>query len=47
VKKAIPYLIRRAEENSSIGPQLVEEITRLENELTRRKMLSKGKRNIN
>lgn len=37
VKKAIPYLIRRAEENSSIGPQLDEELTRLENELLRRK----------
>jgi proline dehydrogenase len=40
VKKAIPYLIRRAEENSSIGPQLTEELTRLENELRRRKEIS-------
>lgn len=42
VKKAIPYLIRRAEENSSIGPQLIEELTRLENELNRRKVQSKA-----
>jgi proline dehydrogenase len=41
VKKAIPYLIRRAEENSSIGPQLVQELIRLENELNRRKLISK------
>ena len=41
VKKAIPYLIRRAEENSSIGPQLIEEITRLENELSRRRAMSR------
>ncbi|MBL7931162.1 MAG: proline dehydrogenase family protein [Bacteroidia bacterium] len=41
VKKAIPYLIRRAEENSSIGPQLIEELTRLENEINRRKTQSK------
>lgn len=47
VKKAIPYLIRRAEENSSIGPQLVEELTRLENEIHRRKMLAKGLKNLN
>ncbi|MDI1354490.1 MAG: proline dehydrogenase family protein [bacterium] len=37
VKKAIPYLIRRAEENSSISGQMSEEVTRLENELSRRK----------
>lgn len=42
VKKAIPYLIRRAEENSSIGPQLIEELTRLENELSRRRALSRN-----
>lgn len=42
VKKAIPYLIRRAEENSSIGPQLIEELTRLENEINRRKVQSKS-----
>lgn len=47
VKKAIPYLIRRAEENSSIGPQLVEELARLENEIRRRKMISKGIKNVN
>lgn len=41
VKKAIPYLIRRAEENSSLGPQLTEELTRLENELARRRTQSR------
>lgn len=41
VKKAIPYLIRRAEENSSIGEQLTGELVRLQNELTRRKLLGK------
>ncbi len=37
IKKAIPYLIRRAEENSSIGGQISEETNRLKEELFRRK----------
>ncbi len=37
IKKAIPYLIRRAEENSSISGQMVGELTRLKNEIYRRK----------
>jgi proline dehydrogenase len=36
VEKAIPYLIRRAEENSSIGGQMSGEVLRLKNELSRR-----------
>src|SRR5690606_27250317 len=44
VKKAIPYLIRRAQENSSIGTQLKEELTRLEKEISRRKLLARGLR---
>lgn len=46
VKKAIPYLIRRAEENSSIGEQLTSELFRLRNELTRRKFLGKEIRKL-
>jgi len=41
VKKAIPYLIRRAEENSSIAVQLTGDLIRLQNELTRRKISGK------
>jgi proline dehydrogenase len=37
VETAIPYLIRRAEENSSISGQLSRELLYTENELTRRK----------
>jgi proline dehydrogenase len=37
VKKAIPYLVRRAEENSSISGQMPREVTLLEKELKRRK----------
>src|SRR5690606_16003890 len=37
VKKAIPYLIRRAEENTSIGGQLSKELICLQEELRRRK----------
>jgi proline dehydrogenase len=37
VEKAIPYLIRRAEENTSIGGQLSRELTLLDQELSRRK----------
>lgn len=39
VKKAIPYLIRRSEENSSINGQINDEVTRLKNEIRRRKYL--------
>ncbi len=38
VKKAIPYLIRRSEENSSIDGQIIDEVLRLKKELDRRKM---------
>jgi proline dehydrogenase len=41
VEKAIPYLIRRAEENTSIGGQLSRELTLLDQELTRRRRQSK------
>ncbi len=37
VKKAVPYLIRRAEENTSVGGQLSKELIYLEKELQRRK----------
>ncbi len=37
VDKAIPYLIRRAEENSSISGQVIGELNRLKQEITRRK----------
>ncbi|MGZ3862099.1 MAG: proline dehydrogenase family protein [Bacteroidia bacterium] len=37
VEKAIPYLIRRAEENSSISVQVGGELTRLKKEIERRK----------
>jgi len=47
VKKAIPYLIRRAEENSSIGEQLNVELIRLKNELTRRKKSNKEFNHLN
>lgn len=47
VKKAIPYLIRRAEENSSIGEQLNAELIRLKNELTRRKLLGREFSHLN
>ncbi len=36
VKKAIPYLIRRSEENSSINGQIIDEVGRLKKELSRR-----------
>jgi proline dehydrogenase len=36
VKKAIPYLIRRSEENSSINGQIIDEVVRLKEELSRR-----------
>ena len=36
VKKAIPYLIRRSEENTSINGQISEEVMRLKIELNRR-----------
>ncbi len=36
VKKAIPYLIRRSEENSSIDGQIIDEVIRLKNEIERR-----------
>ncbi|MEO9257875.1 MAG: proline dehydrogenase family protein [Crocinitomicaceae bacterium] len=41
VKKAIPYLIRRAEENSSINGQITSEVNRLKKEIERRKLLGK------
>lgn len=37
VKKAIPYLIRRSEENSSINGQISDEVLRLKPEIKRRK----------
>jgi len=37
VKKAIPYLIRRSEENSSINGQINDEVIRLKTEIKRRK----------
>jgi proline dehydrogenase len=40
VRKAIPYLIRRAEENSSISGQVSREVIQLEKELFRRKHAS-------
>ena len=39
VKKAIPYLIRRSEENSSINGQIVDEVVRLKKELLRRSVI--------
>jgi proline dehydrogenase len=36
VKKAIPYLIRRSEENSSIDGQIIDEVIRLKKEIERR-----------
>jgi proline dehydrogenase len=39
VKKAIPYLIRRSEENSSIDGQIIDEVIRLKKEIERRKKL--------
>lgn len=39
VKKAIPYLIRRSEENSSIDGQIIEEVVRLKKEIDRRSNL--------
>ncbi|MBL0331215.1 MAG: proline dehydrogenase family protein [Bacteroidetes bacterium] len=36
VKKAIPYLIRRSEENSSIDGQIIDEVMRLKKEIERR-----------
>lgn len=38
VKKAIPYLIRRSEENTSINGQINDELKRLETEIDNRKM---------
>lgn len=40
LKKAIPYLIRRAEENSSINGQITGELIHLKNEIIRRKKLT-------
>ena len=37
VKKAIPYLIRRSEENTSINGQINDELRRLKTEILRRK----------
>ena len=37
VKKAIPYLIRRSEENSSINGQMNDEVIRLKTEINRRR----------
>ena len=42
LKKAIPYLIRRAEENSSINGQITGELLHLKNEIARRKKMNKG-----
>ncbi|MBL7937243.1 MAG: proline dehydrogenase family protein [Bacteroidia bacterium] len=39
VKKAIPYLIRRSEENSSIDGQIIDEVIRLKKEIERRDKL--------
>lgn len=39
VKKAIPYLIRRSEENSSIDGQIIDEVVRLKKEIDRRSNL--------
>jgi proline dehydrogenase len=39
VKKAIPYLIRRSEENSSIDGQIIDEVIRLKKEIERREKL--------
>lgn len=36
VKKAIPYLIRRSEENSSVDGQIIDEVIRLKKEIERR-----------
>ena len=36
VRKAIPYLIRRSEENSSIDGQIIDEVKRLKKEIDRR-----------
>ena len=41
VEKAIPYLIRRAEENSSISGQLPRELEYLQKEIERRKLQAK------
>jgi proline dehydrogenase len=39
VKKAIPYLIRRSEEKSSIDGQIIDEVIRLKKEIERREKL--------
>ena len=39
VEKAIPYLIRRSEENSSIDGQIIDEVIRLKKEIERRNKL--------
>lgn len=39
VKKAIPYLVRRSEENSSINGQISDEVIRLKKELSRRSVI--------
>jgi proline dehydrogenase len=41
VKKVIPYLIRRAEENSSIASQTSREMELLRSEIKRRKQVQK------
>ena len=41
IKKAIPYLIRRAEENSAMSKQITGELMRLNKEIWRRKLLRK------
>lgn len=46
VKKAIPYLVRRAEENSSISGQMPREVILLEKEISRRKEAKKRLGNI-
>ncbi|MDR1552915.1 MAG: proline dehydrogenase family protein [Prevotellaceae bacterium] len=43
VKKVLPYLIRRAEENTSIAGQTTRELELLKAELRRRKTVKKGK----
>ncbi|MBS1647582.1 MAG: proline dehydrogenase family protein [Bacteroidetes bacterium] len=37
IKKAIPYLIRRSEENSSVNAQIVDELKKIKTELNNRK----------
>lgn len=47
IKEVIPYLIRRAEENSSVGEQTSQELQFIKNEIERRKsMLIKKSMNI-